>query len=105
MTAVDGTDVLKALRVRVRDDERKMKRAVRRVFDIVKWQAAQIAELTGAPKRPSTVWDTIYPNEFFAKALQAHSDGRISALDISQTEALLGSRQPPPSELVRRVLG
>lgn len=104
--AIDGTLVLKSLDARTRQHERKMKRAVRQVFDIIKAQAEQIAELTGnQTQRTATPRGTMSADDFFAKALQAQAEGRIAALDVSRAEAFLGAGQPVPSELVRQVLG
>lgn len=103
--ATEGTAIVKSLSVRVRNNERKIRRVMRQVMDIAKSNSEKIAELTGgAPKRRSPAPDTVSPDSFFAKALQAQAEGRISAHDISRAEAFIGAGQPIPVDLVRRVL-
>ena len=102
--AVDGTPALLALRSRLRRNEKRMVRAVRQVVDIIKSQAAQIDELSGKPRRAASAHGTVTADEFFAKAMTAQADGRISAIEISRAEAALGSGLPVPVDIVRRVM-
>lgn len=132
--AEDGTELVKSLVARLETTEGTMAKALAQTVELVKGQAEMIkslsdrvAKLSGEGRgrktvvsvveKPSATANTdtmaksmgsqqegVNPEVFFAKALTAQKEGRISGADISLAETLLNRGQAIPPSIVARVM-
>lgn len=131
--AQDGTEMVKALQDQITATETTMAKALGQAVDLIKGQgemikslSERIAKLSGEGRgrkavlsvveRPSPDASTatmakshaqpsgVTPDAFFAKALVAQREGRISGSDIALAETMLNRGQQIPAEIVQRVM-
>lgn len=120
--ALDGTELIKSLTLRVEKTETGFVSAMTQVLDIVKSQAAQIKKLSDSGKGRKAVVsvaekpaagaedlnksdkDGISPTEFLAKSMTAFTAGKISGHDVRRAETAINQGKPVPAEIIRAVM-
>lgn len=126
--AEDGTELVKSLQARVETTEQTMAKALEQTLNLVKGQSEliksmqdQIKKLSGEGRGRKTVVSVVEkpvvgtmvksmqpegvsPDEFFAKALTAQREGRISGSDIALAETMLNRGQQIPPAILQRVM-
>ena len=126
--AQDGAEMVKSLQARIDKNEEDMAKALGSAVDLIKGQASMIksltervAKLAGEGRGRKTVLSVIEkpepektlaksepqgmsPEMFFAKALDAQKDGRISGTDIAIAEASLNRGEAIPNHIIQRVV-
>lgn len=126
--AQDGAEMVKALSDRLEASEATMAKALGSAVDLIKGQAAMIkslsekvTKLSGEGRGRKTVVSVVEKPEpgastmaksepagmshdqFFAKALKAQQEGRLSGTDIAVAEACLNRGQEIPASIIQRV--
>lgn len=119
--ALDGTELIKSLTLRLEKNEATFGGAMRQMLDIVKSQGAEITKLrsagkgrkavvTVAEKKPveadvaKSEADTMPAGEFMAKSMQAFTAGKISGHDVRLAETAINQGKPVPERIVRAVM-
>lgn len=125
--AEDGTELVKSLQARVETTEQTMAKALEQTLNLVKGQSEliksmqdQIKKLSGEGRGRKTVVSVVEkpvgtmvksmqpegvsPDEFFAKALTAQREGRISGSEIALAETMLNRGQQIPPAILQRVM-
>lgn len=125
--AQDGTELVKSLQVRIDQTEQTMAKALETAVGLIKGQSDliksmqdQIKKLSGEGRGRKTVVSVVEkpvgtmaksiqpegvsPDEFFAKAMSAQREGRISGTDIALAETMLNRGQPIPPAILQRVM-
>lgn len=130
--AQDGAEMVKALGNRLTATESNMAKALGGAIDLIKNQAemmksmqVQMTKLAGegrgrkavlsvvekpVPGAASTVMakslapEGVTPEVFFAKALAAQKEGRISGTDVAVAEASINRGEQVPAHIVQRVM-
>lgn len=126
--AQDGTALVKSLQDRVDQTEQTMAKALETAVGLIKGQGDliksmqdQIKKLSGEGRGRKAVVSVVEkpvagtmaksmqpegvsPDEFFAKALTAQREGRISGTDIALAETMLNRGQPIPEGILKRVM-
>ena len=128
--AQDGTELVKSLQDRIEANEGNMFKALGTAVDLIKGQgemikslSERVSKLSGEGRGRKTVVSVVEKpagtaetmaksmqpegmsdEAFFAKALVAQREGRITGTDIAFAEALRNKGQPLPPALVARVV-
>lgn len=126
--AQDGTELVKSLQARIDKNEEDMAKALGSAVELIKGQASMIKSLSErvtklsgegrgrktvlsvvekpAPETPLTKSEAagMSPDVFFAKAMAAQKDGRISGTDIAIAEASLNRGEAIPTHIIQRVV-
>jgi len=127
--AQDGTDLVKSLQDRVEKGEATMAKAMASAIDLIKGQAEMIKSLSDSVKKlsgegrgrkavvsvvekPEPGAGTMAKSDpagvshdvFFAKALAAQKEGRLSGTDIAVAESCLNRGEAIPQSIVARVM-
>lgn len=126
--AQDGTALVKSLQARVDQTEQTMAKALETAVGLIKGQGDliksmqdQIKKLSGEGRGRKAVVSVVEkpvsgtmaksmqpegvsPDEFFAKAMTAQREGRISGTDIALAETMLNRGQPIPDGILKRVM-
>ncbi len=130
--AEDGTELVKSLITRMDTNESTMAKALETTVGLIKAQGDMIKSLTdqvkklsgegrgrkavvsvvekpGATAHTDTMAKSHQPegmnaDEFFAKALTAQKEGRISGTEIALAETMLNRGQAIPPSIVQRVM-
>lgn len=128
LEAQDGTELVKALSDRLDENDAKMTKALGSAVALIKGQGEmikslvdQVKKLSGEGRGRKTVVSVVEkpestmakshqpeglsPDQFFAKALAAQREGRISGTDIAVAETYLNRGQEIPAAIVQRVMG
>lgn len=128
LEAQDGAELVKALSDRLDATETSMAKALGSAVDLIKGQASlikslsdRVAKLSGEGRGRKTVVSVVEKpgpgastmaksepagmstDVFFAKALTAQKEGRISGSDISLAETCLNRGEPIPAHIIQRV--
>lgn len=125
--AEDGTELVKSLQARVDQTEQTMAKALETAVSLIKGQGDliksmqdQIKKLSGEGRGRKAVVSVVEkpvgtmaksmqpegvsPDVFFAKAMVAQREGRISGTDIALAETMLNRGQPIPDGILKRVM-
>lgn len=126
--AQDGAELVKSLQARIDKNEEDMAKALGSAVELIKGQASMIKSLSErvtklsgegrgrktvlsvvekpAPETPLTKSEPagMSPDVFFAKAMAAQKDGRISGTDIAIAEASLNRGEAIPTHIIQRVV-
>lgn len=130
--AQDGTEMVKSLQAKVAETESTMAKALGQAVELIKGQgdmikslSDRVAKLSGegrgrkavvsvvekpAPDASTSTMaksmqaDGVSHDVFFAKAMVAQREGRISGSQIALAETMLNRGQPIPADLVQRVM-
>ena len=126
--AQDGTELVKSLQARIDKNEEDMAKAMGSAVELIKGQASMIkslservTKLSGEGRGRKTVLSVVEkptpetpltksepagmsPDVFFAKAMAAQKDGRISGTDIAIAEASLNRGEAIPTHIIQRVV-
>lgn len=130
--AEDGTALVKSLAARIDKSEQDLVKALGTAVDLIKGQGEliksmqdQIKKLGGEGRgrktvvsvveKPSATASTetmaksmqnggVTPDQFFAKALSAQKEGKISGTEIALAETMLNRGQAIPESIVQRVM-
>ena len=126
--AQDGTEMVKALSDRLDANEANLAKALGSAVSLIKGQGEmikslvdQVKKLSGEGRGRKTVVsvvekpeptmvkshqpDGLSLDQFFAKALAAQKEGRISGTEIAVAETYLNRGQEIPAAIVQRVMG
>lgn len=128
--AQDGAEMVKALQTRIETAEGNFAKAMDAAVGLIKGQADLIKSMSdritklssegrgrkavvsvvekpvpGATELKKSEPAGMSTNEFFAKALTAQREGRLSGTDIAIAEACLNRGEAIPSTIVQRVAG
>jgi len=131
--AFDGSEMLKSLSERVEGLDSNLAKALGQTVELIKGQGELIKSLTervaklsgegrgrkavlSVVEKPAATANTdtmaksigaadgVTPEVFFAKALNAQKEGRISGIDIAMAETCLNKGQAIPPSIVARVM-
>lgn len=126
--AQDGAEMVKSLQERVEKNEETMAKALGSAVELIKGQASlikslseKVAKLAGEGRGRKTVVSIVEkpapgastmaksepvgltPDQFFAKALSAQKEGRITGTEIAVAEACLNRGEQIPASIIQRV--
>lgn len=127
--AQDGSELVKSLQERIEQNEGVMAKAMESAIGLIKGQgelikslSEQVKKLSGEGRgrktvvsvmeKPAPVASTLAKSEptgmsheqFFAKALNAQKEGRLSGTEIAVAEACLNRGEAIPQSIVARVV-
>jgi hypothetical protein len=128
--AQDGTELVKSLTARIEKSEGDLAKALESTVGLIKAQGVMIKSLTEQVKKlsgegrgrktvvsvvekpvagnqplvKSEAPEGLTADQFFAKALSAQKEGRISGTDIAIAETHLNRGEPIPAHIIQRVV-
>lgn len=131
--AQDGAEMVKSLQERIEKNEESMAKALGSAVELIKGQASLIKSLTekvtklaGEGRGRKAVVSVVEkpsagngagsntmaksepagmsPDQFFAKALTAQKEGRLSGVDIAIAESHLNRGEAIPAHIIQRVV-
>lgn len=127
--AQDGSELVKSLQDRIIANETTMAKALESAVGLIKGQASMIKSLSDSVKKlggegrgrkavvsvvekPAPGANTMAKSEptgvshevFFAKAMAAQKEGRLSGMDIAMAESCLNRGEVIPQSIVARVM-
>lgn len=127
--AQDGAEMVKSLQARIDQNEEQMAKALGSAVELIKGQAAMLKSLTekvqklsgegrgrktvvSVVEKPEPGASTMAKSEpagmnaeqFFAKALSAQKEGRITGTEIAVAEACLNRGEAIPPNIIQRVV-
>lgn len=129
--AIDGTELVKSLQARIETGEDQLTKSMGAIMGLIKGQSDMIKSLSDQVKAlrgegrgrktvvnvaekpdsasPKPLVKSLTPegmtaDQFFAKALTAQREGRISGSDVAVAEACLNRGEAIPANIVHRVV-